>query len=104
MGRWIFEVQAEQGHECSPPTTWPFLRRRKHRSGSIWECDLFVPLGTGLRGSPHSNVCGRRWRLEWVRNENPCGADPPAHPEWTEIIPKKPGTPPTGRGGVSPRS
>lgn len=55
-------------HMCRPPTRWPWLSRRRHPSGSVWECDQWVPWGQGVvqRGSSDGlQYCGRRWRLTW---------------------------------------
>lgn len=97
-------IQGPQGgaapppHVCSPPCRWPWLSRRRHPSGAVWECE-FVVL-SGVRGETQG-CCGRRWRLEWLVHENPCGADPPTTPVWTEVVSKRPDTPPPGRSGVS---
>lgn len=89
-------------HMCRPPTRWPWLSRRRHPSGSVWECDHWVPWGQGTvpRGSSDGfQYCGRRWRLTWTPNNGSGGP----HHLWAEITPKRPGTPPAGRGGaISP--
>lgn len=85
MSPWIQVPQgggAPPPHVCSPPRRWPGLSRRRHLSGAVWECESVVL--SGVRGETQG-CCGRRWRLEWLVHENPCGADPSATPVWTEV-------------------
>lgn len=97
-------------HTCRPPRHWPWLSRRRHPTGSVWECDQWVPWGQGVvqRGTTQQ-LCGRRWRLTWFAHPP---VDQPLHrtrwawggriwdATWTQVTPtpKRPGTPPAGRG------
>lgn len=94
---------AEPAHVCRPPKRWPLLSRRRHPSGSVWECDQFVGLEQA-RGA--TNICQRRWILTWFRDAHHTGG---LVPDWEEVEPGWPDTssllplppPPVGRGGAS---